>query len=82
MSNVIPLRPLPFGANIPVALRDLADAIEQGDLDAKHVVVVVEQGNGNFFYRGYGEDFNGIHALGVLEAGKIAIVQESMGDRT
>lgn len=77
MSNVTPIKKPPFGANAPAALRDLADAIEAGDVQAKHVVVVVELVGGGHFYRGYGSDFNGIHALGLLEAGKISIIESN-----
>ncbi|AVO23173.1 hypothetical protein RIVERRIDER_92 [Xanthomonas phage RiverRider] len=75
MDKVIPIKKKPFGTDAPGALRNLADAIESGHYDAKHVVVVVELRDGSHLYRGYGEDFNGIHALGILEAGKISVIE-------
>lgn len=56
--------------NVPEALRLLAQKIESGQIEAKRVVVVLEDNESAIDYRAFGEDFTRAHAVGVLDVAK------------
>lgn len=69
MSNVAPFRNYQL-AHIPNALRLMAEKVEAGSLEAKHVLVVFQRVDGTADYCAFGDDFNKAHAIGLLEVAK------------
>ncbi len=61
--------------NIPQALRLLAEKVETGELDARHMVVVIQGLDGSIDYKAFGDDFTKPHAVGLLELAKLQIYE-------
>ncbi len=69
MSKVLPFSRYQL-ENIPNALRLMAEKVEAGSLEAKHLLVVFQRQDGTTDYCAFGEDFNKAHAIGLLEVAK------------
>lgn len=65
--------------NVPNALRLLAEQIENGEVDANRVAIVLEtspgeDGSTDSSYKVFGEDCTPQHAAGMLEMGKLLVL--------
>lgn len=62
--------------DIPDALRQLANRIEHGEIDAVRVVVAIERETGPFDYKAFGQEpFTNAHAVGLCFAAASKILE-------